>query len=151
MALLLADASAHPKQDRNAPEDKIAKRQWGYAACQQNLDKWPPAPIKPLLNDSDTSAYSVIHGWQNEVIISAQQCRQVWCGKGASVVVCNDDLGFIQLWCDDIAEAMKYLVDYCPMPDNSSMAQGQLITTNPWNLIVRGDTDCFWGETPTWG
>ncbi|KAI1259708.1 hypothetical protein F5Y18DRAFT_408557 [Xylariaceae sp. FL1019] len=120
----------------------------GIPLC--HVQNFPSAPIKVLKEE----AYSELYGNGTvEVIVSIGFCRQVWCNHGAAVWVCNDnDLGYFEGSIIRIADLMNTCIDPCHDADNDDMGQCQLFvsdSSNPsWNIIVKGDNNCFLGEVP---
>ncbi|KAI1328178.1 hypothetical protein F5Y16DRAFT_161548 [Xylariaceae sp. FL0255] len=111
-----------------------------------NVQGWPPAPVPPLRE----FAYPQFYGNNNMISISAQKCRQAWCGYSAAVFICNNNLGFVEVNAEVAADHMNMLLDGntgCLEPYNNSLAQGQVFNAEGWNLIVRGDDECPLGET----
>ncbi|KAI1258480.1 hypothetical protein F5Y18DRAFT_434249 [Xylariaceae sp. FL1019] len=127
----------------------IEARQSYRTLC--NVQNWPSAPIDIL----KTQAYHDLYaGAAEPLIVSIGMCLQQWCGGGAALWVCNDGPYFVQANKMVIADMMNNCIDACPDPKNSSISQCQIFpedTSNNYNIIVRGDNDCFWGERPTSG
>ncbi|KAI8950402.1 hypothetical protein F4801DRAFT_590365 [Xylaria longipes] len=105
-----------------------------------HLHNWPSASVESI-----KEAYSWFYQLWAPLEADAQHCRRVACFGTSGVWLCADSLDYKSINSVKIADKMNDLLDGdhgCLDKDNSSMVQGQIFTSEEWNVLVRGGEDC---------
>ncbi|KAI1744557.1 hypothetical protein F4680DRAFT_405241 [Xylaria scruposa] len=105
-----------------------------------HLHNWPSASVESI-----KEAYSWFYQLWAPLEADAQHCRRIACFGTSGVWLCADSLDYQNVNSVKIADKMNDLLDGdhgCLDKDNSNMVQGQVFTSEGWNVLVRGGEDC---------
>ncbi|KAI0862865.1 hypothetical protein F4860DRAFT_512462 [Xylaria cubensis] len=117
-----------------------ASHGWKTYPINCHLHNWPSASV-----ESVKEAYSWFYQLWAPLEADAQHCRRIACFGTSGVWLCADSLDYQNVNSVKIADKMNDLLDGdhgCLDKDNSNMVQGQVFTSEGWNVLVRGGEDC---------
>ncbi|KAI1299709.1 hypothetical protein F5Y03DRAFT_408659 [Xylaria venustula] len=105
-----------------------------------HLHDWPSASVESI-----KEAYSWFYQLWTPLEADAQHCRRIACFGVSAVWLCADSLDYQNPNSVSVADKMNELLDGnngCLDAGDSSMVQGQIFTSEEWNVLVRGGEDC---------
>ncbi|KAI0487361.1 hypothetical protein F4859DRAFT_464697 [Xylaria cf. heliscus] len=132
------DQPMPPRDLSETTDTQIIRRDTYPINC--HLHNWPSASVESI-----KEAYSWFYQLWAPLEADAQHCRRIACFGTSGVWLCADSLDFKKINSVTIADKMNDLLDGdhgCLDQDNSSMVQGQIFTSDAWNVLVRGGEDC---------
>ncbi|KAI1178870.1 hypothetical protein F4777DRAFT_593543 [Nemania sp. FL0916] len=104
------------------------------------LHDWPGAAVESI-----KQAYSWFYQIASPLEADAQHCRRVACYGSSAVWLCADSLDHKSINSIRIADEMNKLLDGdhgCLVNGNKNVVQGQVFTSEEWNVLVRGGEVC---------
>ncbi|KAI1110381.1 hypothetical protein F5Y14DRAFT_365147 [Nemania sp. NC0429] len=132
------DKPGPPSSLPRSPRSKNDRRDTYPINC--HLHDWPSASVESI-----KEAYSWFYQLWAPFEADAQQCRRIACFGTSGVWMCADSLGYQNINSVTIADQMNNLLDGdhgCLDAGNKNMVQGQIFTSEAWNILVRGGEDC---------
>ncbi|KAI1184200.1 hypothetical protein F5B17DRAFT_433841 [Nemania serpens] len=137
-SLTSRDKHEQPRSLPRSPHIQKDRRDTYPINC--HLHDWPSASV-----DSIKEAYSWFYQLWAPFEADAQQCRRIACFGTSGVWMCADSLNYQNINSVRIADEMNDLLDGdhgCLDAGNKNMVQGQIFTSEGWNVLVRGGEDC---------